>query len=311
MVPLVSVIVPIYNVEPYLRKCLDSLKNQTMKEIEVICIDDGSTDSSGVIADEYIAEHEVWPKFTVIHTEHKGLSAARNKGIEESCSEYLMFVDSDDWVDNEFCRIPYETAVEYNADMVIFQYYDTKESGRIRRKKQVKAPMGRIDHEGAIDFCGTASWRRLVKKVLFDDVLYPEGHVFEDFFIMHRLVYKTTCIVNLSDRLYYYRFRKGSICHSITGENDRFMLSKHRYHELITFGYPERKARRQLLGAALRCCGRIQNCDSDEYCEAKRIVRSTKIPEQLSMKEKVMIVLFKSNEIIYRMMYKAYLNSTK
>lgn len=80
--PLISVIVPVYNVEKYVRKCLDSLLNQTMKQIEVICIDDGSTDESGRIADEY--ENEVgWPRFRVIHTENRGLSVARNRGIDE------------------------------------------------------------------------------------------------------------------------------------------------------------------------------------------------------------------------------------
>ncbi len=98
--PLISVIVPIYNVEKYVRKCLDSLKNQTMKQIEVICIDDGSTDESGRIAEEYKSED--WPKFRVIHTENRGLSAARNCGIDEALADWIMFVDSDDWVESEF-----------------------------------------------------------------------------------------------------------------------------------------------------------------------------------------------------------------
>ena len=89
--PLISVIVPIYNVEKYVRKCLDSLKNQTMKQIEVICIDDGSTDESGRIAEEYKNE-DGWPRFRVIHTENRGLSAARNRGIDEAKSQWLMFV---------------------------------------------------------------------------------------------------------------------------------------------------------------------------------------------------------------------------
>lgn len=116
--PLISVIVPIYNVEKYVRKCLESLKNQTMKEIEVICIDDGSTDRSGLIADEY--ESSEFPIFRVIHTENRGLSAARNRGLDEARAEWIMFVDSDDWVDKEFCRVPYENAIENKADMVIF-----------------------------------------------------------------------------------------------------------------------------------------------------------------------------------------------
>lgn len=121
--PLISVIVPIYNVEKYVRKCLDSLVAQTLREIEVICIDDGSTDRSGEIADE-IARDDA--RFRVIHTENRGLSAARNRGIDEARSQWLMFVDSDDWVSPEFCRVPYEAAIEYGADLVIFGAYVVK-----------------------------------------------------------------------------------------------------------------------------------------------------------------------------------------
>ena len=114
-VPLISVIVPIYNVERYVRKCLDSLVAQTMKQIEIICIDDGSTDRSGQIAEEYVGIHE-GVLFRVIHTENQGLSAARNRGIDEARSQWIMFVDSDDWVDEKFCETPYKTAVEKQAE---------------------------------------------------------------------------------------------------------------------------------------------------------------------------------------------------
>lgn len=117
--PLVSVIVPIYNVEKYIRRCLDSLKNQTMKQIEVIMINDGSTDESGRIAEDYVIDS--WPQFRFIRYDmNRGLSAARNTGIDEARAEWIMFVDSDDWVEPEFCRVPYETVLNDNADMIIF-----------------------------------------------------------------------------------------------------------------------------------------------------------------------------------------------
>ena len=103
--PLVSVIVPIYNVAPWLRQCLNSLKAQTLRQIEVIMVDDGSTDESGEIAKEYVCDE--WPVFRLIrHENNRGLSAARNTGIDEARSEWLMFVDSDDWVDEKFCDKP-------------------------------------------------------------------------------------------------------------------------------------------------------------------------------------------------------------
>lgn len=131
--PLISVIVPIYNVERYVRKCLDSLKGQTLKQIEVICIDDGSTDGSGKIADEYVSEE--WPRFRVFHTENRGLSAARNRGIDEAKAQWLMFVDSDDWVHEDFCRVPYEAAIENSADLVIFGAYRVLRNGMIEKRE--------------------------------------------------------------------------------------------------------------------------------------------------------------------------------
>ena len=131
--PLVSVIVPNYNVERYVRKCLDSLRGQTLREIEVICIDDGSTDESGRIVDEYAKEDE---RLRVIHTENRGLSAARNRGIDEARADWLMFVDSDDWVDPDFCKVPYEAAIENQADLVIFAVCKVTRLGRVRKHNE-------------------------------------------------------------------------------------------------------------------------------------------------------------------------------
>ena len=100
----ISIIVPVYNVEPYLPKCIDSLISQTMEEIEIILVDDGSTDRSGKICDAYA---EADDRIRVIHTQNHGLSCARNEGIDASTATYIMFVDGDDWVERRFCEIPY------------------------------------------------------------------------------------------------------------------------------------------------------------------------------------------------------------
>ena len=115
--PLISVIVPIYNVAPYLRACLDSLAAQTMKEIEIVMIDDGSTDGSGAIADEYVSSS--FPIFRVIHTANGGVSAARNRGIDEARGEWIMFVDGDDWIDADMCEQMLEPGVRENVDLVM------------------------------------------------------------------------------------------------------------------------------------------------------------------------------------------------
>lgn len=97
---MISIIVPVYNVEPYLRKCLDSILDQTYRDLEILIIDDGSTDGSGAICDEYAGKDD---RIKVFHTENKGLSAARNLGLDNATADWIGFVDSDDWIVNQIC----------------------------------------------------------------------------------------------------------------------------------------------------------------------------------------------------------------
>lgn len=306
--PLISVIVPIYNVEKYVRKCLDSLKGQSLKQIEVICIDDGSTDNSGKIADEYITEFGVWPEFRIVHhKKNRGLSAARNTGIDESQAEWLMFVDSDDWVDPEFCRVPYESAIEKKADMAIFYAYPATEKGYVRRGKPRKNITGLIDHETAIDVGGLPVWNRIYRKTLFEVIRYPEGCLHEDCAITHRLVYRTERIISIDKKLYYYRYRKGSISRSDAGNKEWLFISKTRFLELISLGYPEDKAKIQLIGAALRYCGKTKSIDNPEYQEAIKILKSIEgIPDGLSKKNRMELLIWSINKKMYNMIYRGY-----
>ncbi len=114
--PKISIIIPVYKVEKYLRRCLDSIVAQTFTDWECILIDDGSPDNSGKICDEYAANDE---RFRVFHQENQGVSAARNKGLDEAKGEWITFVDSDDWVDEKYLALLYENAKQKNADVVI------------------------------------------------------------------------------------------------------------------------------------------------------------------------------------------------
>ena len=125
MKSLVSVIVPVYKVEEYLPRCLDSLCRQSLKNIEIILIDDASPDRCGKICDTYAAKDA---RFKVIHLKtNQGLSVARNIGIEHAISDYLMFVDSDDWVHEDFCKAPYECALQYNFRVKLLNYFSYTE----------------------------------------------------------------------------------------------------------------------------------------------------------------------------------------
>ena len=301
--PIVSVIVPIFNVEPYIRKCLDSLKNQTMKEIEVICVDDGSTDKSGDIAEEYVSSS--FPIFRIIHTKNRGLSAARNRGIEEAKAAWLMFVDSDDWVDSKFCEIPYRAAVENDADLVIFGKNTVTRKGKIQGNQDIRLQTESIDHETAIDVGGITAWNKLYKSNLFYEISFPEGHVYEDIAITHKLVYCANRIVIIPNKLYFRQIRNNSIGHNLLNETDRLAMSKLRTKDLIAFGYPREKAMTGLYRSALKSYGAGS---TDTAIEASKILSEIKVfPQGFSKKERVKLTVWRLNRGLYRCIYRSYL----
>ena len=218
---LVSVIVPVYNVGPYLERCLDSLAAQTLKEIEIILIDDGSTDGSGTVCDSYAREDE---RFRVIHKKNEGLSAARNDGIDAAKANYIMFADSDDWVEPQFCEIPYSIAAASGADMVMF--YHQNYSGGVKLK--MPPPIykeGQITSQQAVDVTysseGNYAWNKLYERSLFEGIRYPAGQVYEDIITTCRIVDKAKRIWLSHQVLYNYRFERPG---AITSEKSREMF---------------------------------------------------------------------------------------
>lgn len=252
---------------------MDSLRSQTMKQIEVICIDDGSTDSSGRIADEY--ESDEWPIFRVIHTENRGLSAARNRGIDEARSQWIMFVDSDDWVEKDFCRIPYEAALEYGADLVIFGFDRWKNGRKLRNKEQI-IPSGLVNEATAHEFGAVAAWNKLYSKMLFKGVQYPDGHNYEDYATTHKLVHKAGRVVLLRDILYQYNIRPGSITRTrtISNKKDKFVFMKERRDFLKQNGYSTEQTEQMLIGAAVGYLAVAPSCREITYIEAEDLLRS-------------------------------------
>ena len=302
--PLISVIVPIYNTEKYVRSCLESLKNQTMKQIEVICIDDGSTDGSGRIADEY--ESEDWPIFRVIHTDNRGVSAARNRGIDEAKTEWLMFVDSDDWVNQRFCEIPWRTAVETKADLVAFQAQTIRRGRPVKRKRR-DIPVGVLDEMKAYDHIGMVTWNKLYHKNLFDDIKYPESQVYEDVATTHKLIHKSGRIISLSDCLYYYVKRSDSITntHTISSKKDRLAAYLERANDLISYGYPDEKV--IPYGPALALLSVMAPCDDPLYKKATEIVDSVNgYPKKLTWKQTFGRMVFRTNKKSFYFLGKFY-----
>lgn len=212
--PKITVIVPIYKVEPYLRRCVDSILNQTFTDFELILVDDGSPDGCGVICDEYID-----PRITVIHQPNGGLSAARNSGIDWafacSDSEWLAFVDSDDWVHSQMYELLYRAACDCSVSLSICDYQSMSEMVAFS-SQSVSAPTvynGLDFFTSDKNVIATVAWNKLYKKSLFDGYRYPVGKLHEDEYLTYKLLYKAENIAYLDQKLYFY-FRNDS---GITG----------------------------------------------------------------------------------------------
>lgn len=238
-VPAISVIVPVYNTKLYLEQCLVSIQKQSLFSIEVIIIDDGSSDGSSAICDKYA---ETDSRFNVIHKENAGLAAVRNDGISLAHGEYVMFVDSDDWVERDFCENPYKVAKETESDLIVFGYTEFSETHKERHVQPII--QGNITKEDALIRCWNQTrayaWNKLYKRELFNGIDYPVGRLFEDDAITHRIVHKANKIWFLNENLYHYRLsRKGSITSNRTRKmmEDYFYCNFRRIDDLKEWGY--------------------------------------------------------------------------
>ena len=209
---LISIIVPIYNVEKYLRMCLDSIEQQTYSNIEVLLINDGSPDSSGEICQEYVARDS---RFHYFEKENGGLSDARNYGIERSNGMYLTFVDSDDWLSLTYVEDLYQAAIRNDADTVVSHYTIYNESDRnyyvhIWDDYYEKTCTGEelVLELPALELNGyiyITSWGILFKKELFNNIRFPKGKVIEDSRTNYKLFFRSNKVAYIHKEIYYHR----------------------------------------------------------------------------------------------------------
>lgn len=225
---LVSVIVPVYNVEEYLEECVDSLLNQSYKNIEILLIDDGSTDSSGAICDEYAKKNDC---VSAYHKKNGGLSDARNYGLERINGEYVSFVDSDDYVDSDFILELINACKSYNTNISCVRWKPTEECEKVDIKVTGNTTV--LDSEivlmemiGPIKYGITVSvWDRLYRRELIDGMKFPVGKCYEDILFSTKAIIKASKIVYIDKELYNYRVRKGSITRPTDGEFDKKLIT--------------------------------------------------------------------------------------
>ena len=221
--PLLSVIVPVYNVEAYLFRCVDSILGQTYSDLEVILVDDGSKDTSGRICDDYAAKDS---RVRVIHKENGGLSSARNAGLDEARGEYIAFVDSDDWIEAEAYEHMLTLAEKYGVQLVCGGRFDV--NGKTGERKVGLCPQKEecISGEelaGRIflwDNCDSSACDKLYHASLLEDFRFPLGKVCEDVPVTYKIVLKAGQVA-MSDRPFYnYYHRPGSITTTAISEKN-------------------------------------------------------------------------------------------
>lgn len=236
--PKISVIVPVYKVEKYLNRCVESILNQTFKDFELILVDDGSPDSCPAICDEYVAKYEC---IHVIHKENGGLSDARNFGIEwtfnNSDSEYITFIDSDDWVHGRFLEILYSSCVENGVKISSCGINCVKEKVKDIELNDVSGVVGSAEslfdsYKGA-GFSINIACGKLYRKELWQSVRFPFGRFHEDAFTTYKLLFQCEKVSFTDKKLYYYFQNEDSIMHKESIE--KIIDNLDAYEEQIKF----------------------------------------------------------------------------
>lgn len=231
----ISVIVPVYKVEKYLRDCIDSILAQSFNNFELILIDDGSPDQCGLICDEYAGKDN---RIKVIHQENGGLSAARNAGLDIITGNYVTFVDSDDVIAPNYLEVLYRHIVNYNCDISVCTYLSFESDAFFNNSNGCDLNVTTLTGRDAViqlysespNICvSVTAWGKLYRNVLFKNIRFPLGKIHEDQFIIPIILYSSNQIAIYKEQLYGYRSRTDSIM------NSPFTLK--RYDGLDAFNY--------------------------------------------------------------------------
>lgn len=286
---IISIIVPIYNVDQYLDKCINSIINQTYKNIEIILIDDGSTDNSLTICNNYSKQDS---RIKVIHKENGGLSDARNKGIEIAKGEYITFIDSDDYVDLDYVEILYNTITKYEADISISTHrilFPNKTVDKYTFEEYVSTKEEILDKLLYDDGIDTSAWGKLYKKFLFKDIRFPKGRLFEDAATTYKLIDNANKIAVYSKPTYNYVIRENSISNVGFSEKKLDLIkSTQEMTDYIRARYPglEKGCNRRLMFSYLATFTQLAKSKSKNKKIKDKLLRYIKDNKREILKDK-------------------------
>lgn len=256
---LVSVIIPAYNMEDYLERCVVALQNQSYSNIEIIIVDDGSTDRTPRICDE-LAQND--HRILVQHQENSGLACARKSGLNITGGSYIAFVDADDYVDENYIELLYVAAESNQADLVVCSYYEDETPVCWQEKE-----LGLINRNKALDLLSTFShgdniklvvmWNKLYRRSLFDKIEFTKARIHEDEFMAHWVLGEAEKTVLLPDALYHYCQREGSLSQSQTNRYKKRYQALRAFEERLE--YYQKKSTPELSKQMLNTCLKLIN----------------------------------------------------
>ena len=320
--PLITIVIPIYNVENYLHKCVTSVINQTYTNLEIILVDDGSPDKCGEICDEY---EKLDKRIKVIHKTNGGLSDARNAGIDIATGKYISFIDSDDYIDQDYVEFLYNQISKYNTRMAICSHRVLYDTGKIIEKQtdevsilDSKTVLERILYDEDIDL---STWAKLYDINLFKDIRFPKGRLYEDSATTYLLIDQCKKISIESKSKYNYVIRRSSITNNkFTAKKMDLITSTEEMADYIITKYPDLKsaAERRVMYSYLSTLSQLVNDEKSHFEEEKKIMGYIKSHRYMILKDKrapkrdkVALISTIGGYSVYKNIWSMYLKLTK
>lgn len=309
--PEISIIVPVYHVEKYLRRALDSLLRQTYSNFELILINDGGNDEEAAICEEYAQKDK---RIIYIAQDNQSLSAVRNRALEIHRGKWIMFADSDDWVREDFCEKALDTVRTTNADMCIFDLVYTKGDDTDGYPHRVGLPAGVYDSDRilAARVCGKVQcyvWNKIFREELWKGISFPVGESYGDDAVIHEVIDKAKKIAVIHDILYYKPFRPDSITSVAAKEKrDTYWLYRQRRRrwEYLKQHHPEmlplsEKDMVNVIIAYARDCLFFTG-DSEGYEDARCWAKKAKIPlNKVKLQKQIRYFTFLHSKTLFRL----------
>lgn len=313
---LISVVVPVYNVELYLEKCIKSILNQTFIEFELILVNDGSTDSSGKLCEEFVKKD---PRISLITQKNSGLSAARNQGTKMAKAPFITYIDSDDYISKDYLKELFEFQKRYSADVVVANQAYVYENGKIvyRHYNNIRL----LSDQEALEIIyyqkefDTNACGKLFKTKLMKNNPFTEGILYEDFDLIYKLIAQSKVIVYNPVPLYFYLQRSASIMGEAFSNRKLVLINIAENHLLfIKKQYPEilNAVIRRYVYSNFHLIGRTAMLN--EYKEITRKLRKNilkyrkniLINPKVSIKEKISVIILSFGIVPYKIAWKIF-----